>query len=257
MKQGQTTVFIVVGIILISIVLTIFLFKTGKIPSVLGTFEENPQKYLENCISPKVKEAINLLNEQGGQINPKLFKTFRFSDEKEYTNISYLCYTSKNYLPCVNREPILINSLEEEIKDYILEDFQKCLDNWENSAKKQGYSVNVNDFLFDVELEPKKIILNVNSTIELIKKEEAVRFEKFRIEIKDNIYDLAIVAQEIISQEAEYCNFNSQGFMLFYNEFDIKKFETSDLNTIYKVQDKKSQEEFKFAVRGCVIPAGM
>ncbi len=257
MKSGQINVFVVIGILLVAGVVLVFLFKTGKIPSPVGSFEENPQKYIEGCISPKIKQAVDLLNKQGGQINPELFKTFKFSEDKESQNISYLCYTSKNYLPCVNREPVLIAHLENEIYNYISKDISNCFDDWKKAAEKQGYSVDTGILNYSVSLNPEQIVLDINMEISLNKKEESLRFDKFRVVIKDKIYDLAIVAQEISSQEAEYCNFESQGFMIFYPKFNIDKFRTSDLNIIYTIQDRKSQEKMRFAIRGCVIPAGM
>jgi len=257
MKQGQINVFVVIGILLVAGVILVFLFKTGKIPSPNGSFEENPQKYIESCISPKIKEAVNLLNNQGGQINPELFKRFKFSEDSDYQNISYLCYTSKNYLPCVNREPVFIAHLENEIYNYISDEVKNCFESWKKSAEKQGYSVDAKELEYSVSLNPEQIILDINKEISLNKKEESSRFNKFQIVIKDKIYDLAIISQEIASQEAEYCNFENQGFMLLYPEFNIDKFRTSDLNTIYTIQDRKSQEKMRIAIRGCVIPAGM
>ena len=69
-------------------------------------------------------------------------------------------------------------------------------------------------------------------------------------------YDLAIVAQEIVSQEARFCNFEQVGYMLIYPEFAITKFRTGKSDTIYTIKSKESGERFRFAVRSCVIPPG-
>lgn len=256
-KSGQVTIFVIVAVIFVAIVLLFFLFKTGKIPSIIGGTEKDPQVFLENCLEPKIQEAVNLLEKQGGKIKPQLAKNFKFNDDKEFVNISFLCYTSKNYLPCINREPVLINSLEEEINSYISEEIENCFSKWKEGMKRAGYSVEMDGLNYDIELEPKQIILNAERKISASTKEENFQYNEFRIVLRSKIYDLAIVVQEILSQEAEYCNFDIQGFMLLYPEFDIDKFRTSDLNTIYTVQDRKSQEKIRFAVRGCVIPAGI
>ena len=70
-------------------------------------------------------------------------------------------------------------------------------------------------------------------------------------------YDLAKLVQEITSQEAKYCSFEYLGFMQFHPEYNIKKFITSDSIIIYRVKAKETNEQFKFAVRGCVRPAGI
>jgi len=257
MKKAQVTIFVIVGIVLISIIGLFILFKLGKIPSIIGGVEKNPQVYLENCIEPRINNAVKILENQGGKINPGLFKTFKFNEDKDYFNISFLCYTDKNYLPCVNRNPILINSLEEEINEYIADEMVKCFADWKTSMEKNDFVVEMSGLSFDVELEPKKIILNAQKEISASSKGESFQYNEFRVVLPTKIYDLASVVQEIVSQEAKYCNFDIQGFMLFYPKFNIDKFRTSDLNTIYVVQDRASSEKFKFAVRSCVVAPGM
>ena len=90
----------------------------------------------------------------------------------------------------------------------------------------------------------------------LTKTGETTKEENFKVVIPSRIYDLAIVSQEIVSQEAKFCNFETVGFMLLYPDFKIERFTTGDLNKIYTITHKKTREKFKFAVRGCVIPPG-
>ena len=70
-------------------------------------------------------------------------------------------------------------------------------------------------------------------------------------------YDLAVISQEIVSQEAESCNFEILGFMLLNPEFEADRFRTGDSTTIYTIKHKGSEEWFRFAVRSCVIPPGV
>jgi hypothetical protein len=255
-KSAQTTLFIIVALAIIGIIILFFLFRSGKIPTPTAGFEEDPNIYLENCAEDSVKEAIGLLNKQGGNIEPLLYKEFRFGEE-DYSNISFLCHTSKYYTPCINQEPLLINHLEEEIKNYISPEIENCFIDWKKEMESRDYSVEILDGSIDIELEPGKVIIEVNKEISASKKEESFRQEELRVILIDKIYDLAIVAQEILSQEAEYCNFEQQGFGLFYPEFKVDKFRTSDLNTIYTINDKKSGERFRFAVRSCAISPGI
>jgi hypothetical protein len=255
-KQGQITIFVIIALLFVGAIILFFLVRTGKI-SVPGAFEEDPQRFIENCIEPKIKESINLLTSQGGNTNPRLYKTFKFSEDKVYKNISYLCYTPKNYITCVNQEPLLINHLEIEIFNYIHEEIENCFVSWENKMQALGYEVKMENLDFLVELEPGQVIVEADRIITANKKEESFSYDNFRVVIRNKIYDLAIVAQEILSQEGEYCSFSQQGFGLLYPEFRVEIFRTSDLNNIYTVTDKGSSEKFRFAVRGCVIPPGL
>ncbi len=256
MKRGQATIFIIGGVVLISFLVFFFLFKGKIIPPKLGSKETNPNLFLESCIEKKTKEAIKIMAPQGGYINPEFSFKFKFSDG-DFQNISYLCYTQNYYIPCINQEPMLIEHLKKEIKDYIAEDVENCFDSFISDLKEQNYEVNSSYSGFDIELAPKKILVKIYGEIITEKTGETLKRENFEVRIPTKIYDLAIVAQEIISQEAEYCHFDQVGFMILNPKFELNKFKTGDSDIIYTIIDKDSKEEFRFAVRSCVIPPGM
>ena len=81
-------------------------------------------------------------------------------------------------------------------------------------------------------------------------------FSEFETSLANPIYDLSKVAMEISNQEAEYCNFDSLGFMIIYPKYDINKLRTGDSDTVYKVEDLTTNQEFKFAIRSCALPPG-
>jgi len=256
-KDGQVSVFVIAGVIVVVLIAGFFLSRAGILPRIGQSSEVNPNNFLDSCIGSKVKESIHLISPQGGYIGNPLNKTFKFADENSPTDISYLCYTQNYYEPCINQEPILIGHLKNEIKTYISQDVKDCFDEFVFNLGKQGYLVDARFEGFDVKLVPKKIIIEGESELVLTKSNETSKQEDFKIIVSSHFYDLAIVVQEIVSQEARFCNFENLGFMLFYPQFDIDKFKTGDSTTIYTIKDRKSQEEFKFAVRGCVIPPGI
>ena len=45
--------------------------------------------------------------------------------------------------------------------------------------------------------------------------------------------------------------------MLLYPQYDIEKFRTGDSSIVYTVTDKKTEEFFRFAIRGCAIHPGI
>lgn len=255
-KGGQVTIFIIAGIVIVSAVLLFFLFRSGvKIPGIGIGKETSPPSFLELCIKDKVKEAVNILSSQGGYINPSLYKSFKFKDENLPINISYLCYNQANYLPCANQEPMLIKHLEEEIYNYIFDYVGNCFDELTSSLDKQGYSVDTKYEGFEIDLEEKKIIIDIDGELILTKSGETTKQEDFRVIISSRLYDLSLVVQEIINKEATTCEFNNYD-MSKYREFNINKYRTSDSSVIYKVKHEDSEEEFRFAVRGCVMPPG-
>ncbi len=255
-KGGQVTIFIIVGIIIIGIIALFFLFRGGvQIPGVGVGEETNPPSFLESCIEEKVREAVNIISFQGGYINPSLYKSFKFENEDLPVNISYLCYNPNDYSPCVNQEPILIKHLNGEIYNYISEDVGNCFDSLTSSLDKQGYEVNPEYREFEIELKEGQIIINIDGEITLTKSGETTKQEDFEIAIPSRFYDLSLVVQEIINKEVTSCEFSHYD-MSIYREFDINKYRTADSSVIYKVKNEDSEEEFRFAVRGCVIPPG-
>jgi hypothetical protein len=255
-RSGQVTIFIIIAVIIVSVIVTFFIFKSGLISKIGGKPEENPAPFLESCIKDKVKEAVGILSMQGGYISNTLYKKFRFEDENVFHNISYLCYTPNYYLPCVNQEPLLIQHLKDEIKDYISEDVSGCFDKLTSSLNKRGYTVDAKYNGFDVDLTEGRVIINVDAKLVLTKTGETSTQENFNIIIPTDFYDMAVVAQEIVSQEARFCYFEYVGYMNLYPQWNIDKIRTSDSVTIYTIEDKETQEKFRFAVRGCVIPPG-
>ncbi|MFH1917808.1 MAG: hypothetical protein ABIJ14_01705 [Nanoarchaeota archaeon] len=257
MKRGQVSVFVIAGVIIVVLIVGFFLSRSGLLPEIGQATEINPNNFLASCIETKVKDVVQLISSQGGYVGNPLNKTFKFSDENSPTDISYLCYTQNYYEPCINQEPILIGHLKNEIKNYIAQDMRGCFDELVFNLEKQAYIVDARFKGFEVKIMPKKIIVEGESELILTKSNETSKQEDFKVSVSSHFYDLAIVVQEIVSQEARFCNFENLGFMLFYPQFDIDKFKTGDSTTIYTIKDRKSQEEFKFAVRGCAIPPGI
>jgi hypothetical protein len=120
----------------------------------------------------------------------------------------------------------------------------------------RGYRVKFGIMDVETELHTKKAIINIYREMEITKNQETRKFDKFTSIVNHPIYDLAEIALQIVNQEAKYCNFEYLGYMAFYPNYKIEKFRTSDGVKIYQITEKTSQESFKFAIRGCVVPPG-
>jgi len=259
-KRSQVTIFIITGVVIISAIALFFLFRSGVIPDIGEKPETNPNKVLHACLDDKIKESLRLISSQGGSVNPELYREFKFSDERKFTNISYLCYTQNDYISCVNQKPMLIRHLKNEIKNYINEpsdEVEICFDELNLALERQGYEINSEYTGFDVDLKAGKVSINIDAEIVLTKTGETSKKEDFEVIVPSKFYDIALVVQEIVSKEAEYCQFEDLGYMLVYPEFNIDRFRTGDSIIIYTVKHRESKEKFRFAVRGCVLPPGV
>lgn len=255
-KKAQVTIFIIVAVIIVALIALFFLIRTDVIPIINHGPDENPESFLESCIKDKIRETANKIAIQGGYIQNKFNITFKFEEEGQFQDISYLCYNQNYYLPCINQEPMFIQHLKKEIENEIENDVEGCFSDLASSLEKDGYVVDVDYKGFKVELMPKKVILDIDGEMTLTKTDETRKEKDFRVSINTRFYDLAVVVQEIVNQEARFCNFDQLGFMFFYPKFDIEQFITSDSIIIYTVKHRDTQERFRFAIRGCVIPPG-
>jgi hypothetical protein len=253
MKKGQVTIFIVLGILLVGAIAFFFIIRQGYLPNIGGSKEINPNSFLESCIEDKILESVGILSMQGGKINPELFQTFKFDEDTKPWNITYLCYNQNSYDRCINQEPMLINGIENEIENYIKSDVKICFDELEKNLKKQNYEVSAKYNGFDINLNQRGITLLIDGEINLIKNGENSKMQNIGAIVQSNLYNLLLVAHEILNSESQYCDFNKESYMMIYPEIKIELFSNSDGEKIYSIMEREIENIFRFAVRGCVI----
>ena len=59
-----------------------------------------------------------------------------------------------------------------------------------------------------------------------------------------------------MNSEAQYCHFEYNGYMLLYPKYYIMRVDY-DGSKVYRVIDRRSEEEFRFAVRSCAFAPGI
>ena len=253
-KRSQVSIFIIIGILIVVVIALVFVFREDIIPDSGGGVEVNLNSFLKTCLEDEIKETVEVISLQGGKVEPTLYKTFKFDEEDEFYDISFLCYNQNNYLQCINQEPMLIQNLKKELEKELEDEVESCFTDLGNSLDNQGFVVDARYRGFEIELMPRKIVIEIDGEMGLTKTENSVRYENFTISETSRFYDVAVVVQEIVNQEASFCYFDNLGYMLFYPEFEIDKTRTSDSALIYTIKYQDSEEKFRFAVRGCVMP---
>lgn len=266
-KRSQVTIFIIVAIMLVALIFLYFILQRDIDPDSRRKPEENPEAFLEECLEKQIREGLEKIGLQGGYIEPTLYKTFKFEgDQESVRDIAYLCYNHNYYQKCINQQPLLIQHLKKEMYNYLSENnpdetdyVYDCMSDLASTLENAGFTTAVNHARgdFDVNMMNKKIIIDIRGELRITHSGETTRHEDFKIRIPSRFYDLAVVAQEITSQEARFCNFESLGFMLFYYKFDIDRFTTGDGTRIYTITHKDSKERFRFAIRSCATLPGL
>ena len=250
-KRGQMTIWIIIAMVLVLAIVLFFLLRGEITPKIGEKIEENPKNYIASCLKKNVEDAVDIMLPQGGFISPE--------HTKLYNNIkvAYLCYNSGNYYPCVNEHPMLLNEIRNEIKNYIELRIGQCFQDYKQEMIARNIDIGMGNMELAVELGPERIFVEINRKITIGQKENSYAVNNFDAEIINPAYDLARVAMEIASQEAEFCYFEYGGYMILYPKFKIGIDTESDSTKIYTIEDKKSGKEMNIAIRSCAIPPGL
>lgn len=250
-RKAQITIFIIIALLLIAGIVLYFLLL--RKPEVNPVQYANPAAFMDSCIKDYTQEAVNIMLPQGGYTEPKNYKLY------EDNKVAYLCYTSKYYSACTNQEPLYIMHLEDEINSYIKPKIQECFSLLRQDLEKRGYSIEEKGLETTVSLEPKRVKVSMKKYIKLSKGNEVQEFDEFDSSLQSPLYDLGIIAQEIASQEARFCDFEYLGYMMLHKEYDIEKKAVGSGETaskIYIIGDRASGKKLYIAIRSCAIPPG-
>jgi len=243
-KKGQVTLFIIIGIVLVAGILLISFARKPSLPTAI-----TPERItIETCIKDSVENALEIMLPQGGYINPELY--YLYKNQK----IAFLCYYEGFYKPCINQEPLYIEHLEQEIKDYIEPRVKDCFEAMEQDYRDRSYNIETTPLELGISIELNKIKVLINKTITVNKGEETQTFDNFDLNIASKLYDLAKVAIDVVDQEARFCSFEYVGYMLVHPEYTIIKNTIGTELSIYEIEEKQSRQKLNLAVRSCAFP---
>jgi hypothetical protein len=246
-KKGQVTLFIILAILIVAAIVAGIILMGGT--RVQSPEELNPREFIGKCVRDSVEPAITKVLENGGQVNPTLTKMYL---GEEY---NFLCYQSDYYLPCFNIHPMLEKISEAEIREDTMDNIQNCFDSLRQDLEAKGFSVSGGSTDYQIDLLPGIVDIKLTKKIQIGGSGGSQSFELFDTQLNSPIYNLIRIAREIVNQEAQYCNFEYNGYMLLYPQYDIKRI-SYDESKIYKIIDRRSGAMFRFAVRSCAMPPG-
>ncbi|MFH1802073.1 MAG: hypothetical protein ABH864_01320 [archaeon] len=255
MRRGQVMIWVILAIVLVALVALLFLLKGEDIPidiipSRATTFEVD--SYLSHCVGLEVEKAVEIMLPQGGFITPTNYRLYN------RTAVGYICETKSYFEPCINQHPVLINEMEEEILNYISPGIDACIREMEYEIEGNGGSfvADPGGATVDVELEQDKVVVKINQKISVDEKELKRDFEEFVVKVRSPIYNLGVIAQEISTQEASYCYFETTGYSLANPRSKVIRKVLTDQSKIYIITDEKLKQSMMVAVRSCALPEG-
>jgi len=247
-KRAQVTIFIIIGIVIIVGVLAILYFL-GEYKTDVTTIED-PTQFIENCVEDAVMDSLKVTMVNGGQI------TMTQSIKHYGETYNYLCYSGDFFRPCYNMHPMLQYLIESEIKKDTIDEVQTCFNLMRESFENRDFKVTGEAAIYSIDLLPGVIRINLDKKINLEKGASLQSFEDFDSEFLSPAYGLVQVVNDIVNDEVIDCKFDNYDYMRLNPEYHIEKINFED-NRFYIVTERKTGESFKFAVRNCVLPAGL
>ncbi|MCR4284546.1 MAG: hypothetical protein NUV97_00695 [archaeon] len=247
-NRGQVTIFIIVAVVLVAGILGVVFLGGEK--EVKTPQEVSPGQFIKSCVTEAIEEKVDIILGYGGKLDPQ--KTILYEGDK----YNYLCYQADYYLPCYNLQPMIESSVEAEIKASTEEQVRNCFNMLKEDYEDRGFTVEGNETEYFIDLLPGSINIQLRKNVEISKEGTSQRFENFDIKILSSLYNLIGVTRDIVNAESEYCYFEYGGYMMLYPELDIKQVNYKG-SRLYSVENRKTKEKFKFAVRSCSPKPGI
>lgn len=245
MKKGQVTLFVIISIVIVVAILVV-IFLREDIKKVFDP-KLDLQTEIQKCVRLTIEDTLPLILKGAGELESS--KTIKYQG-KEYP---YLCYQEGDYSLCYNLHPQLTETTAELIMETTFESVESCFDLALEDVKKKRYTVNEENINYSVSIIPGSILVTLLKPIILSKENSTQTYEDFSFEVYSEIYELFHLVRRIINEESQYCDFNVQGYSLLYQDYNITR-TIYDYSKLYNIRAKNSNDEIKFAVRGCVMP---
>ncbi|MAG40003.1 hypothetical protein CMI41_03485 [Candidatus Pacearchaeota archaeon] len=256
-KGGQLTLLVIAGIVAILLALIYVLVVSDY--NILDIFNEDisdPNLYLESCLAGDISEIVNSFLENNFYYEEIEENFFLYNDEDESEKVPYLCKVGEFYSPCINQEPNLPAKLKQDLLDEIIPLAENCWLKMAAAYERNGYVVETDGIEVDIVSRQENFEIQLEGNMKITSTEETEAFEAFEIQIDSHIFNLASLATEIVNFESTLCEFDYINWMNTYNDIFISRYRAGDQTKIYTLKDRYTDEEIKFAIKTCVLPAG-
>jgi len=248
-KKGQTTIFIIIAIVLIAAVILIFILYPNIIsPTIID--KTNPNVYIEKCVEDELSPILKKISENGGSLNPENY--IKYKNNK----VEYLCYTNQYYETCAIQQPLLNENIQKQVAGKLQPKAEKCVSEVVDNLEKDRYKVNSGKVDVSVEIIPDNVIVNIVAPLSVSKGGTTNTYNNFKIIKKNKLYSLVMISTSILNWEAKYGDADPNSYMTLYPNIQVEKFKQTEGSTIYVLTDRDTLDEFIFASRSVVFPAG-
>jgi hypothetical protein len=201
-RKAQTTIFIIIGIIIVASAVTIFVFRDSLFKKELPSDLEPVYNSFISCLEDETITGISVLESQAGYIYLPEFEAgsayMPFSSQLDFLGnpIPYWYYVSGNN---IQRQQVpTIDDMEEQLGTFIQERILGCrLDNY----FEQGYEINISSPDAKVLISENKVQVNLDLDFAVSKAEQNAVINSHEIVVDSKLGKLYDSAKKIYEQE--------------------------------------------------------
>lgn len=248
MKKGQTTMFVIIGMVILAFIfLLIYMSRQGFFfgpvtHEDLRARLDSIRDHINGCAEKIAPDYLKRLGLQGGHLKTP-DGTYRMY---EGITVSYLCYAVPNTPRCYNRL-LLLGDMEKELNEAVKEGLTTCV-NVKQFAR--GLDVSFGKLKVDTHIGTDSVIFDVIFPVTLTKGDLEISEDKFSSNIDVPLGALYDVSQDIINDETEFGNFEQLTYMLVKKGQYIIEKKKPYPDKIYILKTKDKDYVFQFFVQG-------
>ncbi len=203
-KRSQVTIFIIIGVILVSLVAGYFLLKDRLFKSEIPASIEPVYNSFLSCLEQETTVGIDVLESQGGYINLPDFEPgsdyMPFSNELNFLGnpVPYWYYVAGNNIP--KEEVPTKRDMEKELANFINEKIRGCeLDTY----YEQGFSITLGEPRANVNIKDNQVEVDLNMNMNIAKGEDNSIIKNHKVVVNSKLGELYNSAVEVYNKEQD------------------------------------------------------
>src|SRR3989344_2029967 len=218
-RKGQVAIFVIIALVIVAGIAIFFVVRDSvgseDVPLELSSVFD----YYLSCIEQETRNVVELAGVQGGHVElPDYYPGSEYAPFSSHLNflgngVPYWYYISGNG---VIKEQVLTKAeIEKEMEDYVESAFEKCELEFYHADGfdiQKGEDVNV-----DIKIEDRRVVVLVNSDLEVSKGEDRWRKSVHNAEIDSRFGEFYNSALEIYNVQKEEAFFEGYARDVLYS----------------------------------------
>jgi hypothetical protein len=250
-KRAQVTFFVIISLVLSFSIIFIFMVLKPEL-NFLNQKTSSPVEYISNCI----EESI-ISQEKDFFKSSMPFGETSLLYKYNSKTIPFLCYSTEFYYPCIPQNPLFIEKVRSNMQNKVSRDLSRCILTLKEDYERKGYAFESSDFNLLLIFNELDISYSVKTFVKMTRGDEIVSISKIDGTVYTFLPKLLRTAETIVNYESVFCEFNHITWQGANRDVSISRSRGGDQTKVYSLKSRNSGNELNFAIRTCVLPAGL